>query len=59
MCKVTRHHTRKHHISTEVLEAKFGIHNTKHNIFRSRVVRYAEHALRMNKGEPLRVDRYR
>ena len=27
MCRVTRHHTRKHHISTEELEAKLGIHD--------------------------------
>ncbi len=30
MCTVTRRHTRKHHISTEELEAKLGIHDIWH-----------------------------
>jgi hypothetical protein len=29
MCRVTRHHTRKHRISTEELEAKPGIHDIR------------------------------
>ncbi len=41
MCRarVTRHHTRKHHISTEELEAKLGIHDIRHYVH-SRVLRY-------------------
>jgi hypothetical protein len=32
MCtgRVTRHHSRKHHISTAELEAKLGIHDIRH-----------------------------
>jgi hypothetical protein len=38
MCRVTRHHTRKHHISTKELEAKLGIHDIRHYAY-SRVLR--------------------
>ena len=47
MCRVTRHHTRKHRISTEVLEAKLGIHNIRH-YFHSRALRYLGHVFRMD-----------
>jgi hypothetical protein len=47
MCRVTRHHTRKHHISTEELEAKLGIHDIRHNVH-SRVLRYLGHVFRMD-----------
>jgi len=47
MCRVTRHHTRKHHISTEELEAKLGIHDIKHYVH-SRVLRYLGHVFRMD-----------
>jgi hypothetical protein len=47
MCRVTRHHTRKHRISTEVLEAKLGIHDIRH-YFHSRALRYLGHVFRMD-----------
>ena len=47
MCRVTRHHTRKHHISTEELEAKLGIHDIRHYVH-SRVLRYLGHVFRMD-----------
>jgi hypothetical protein len=49
MCRVTRHHTRKHHdhISTEELEAKLGIHDIRHYAH-SRVLRYLGHVFRMD-----------
>jgi hypothetical protein len=50
MCRVTRHHTRKHHISTEELEAKLsgGIHEIRHYVDHdSRVLRYLGHVFRM------------
>jgi hypothetical protein len=48
MCRVTRHHTRKHLISslrfsTEELEAKLGIHDIRHYYVHSRVLRYLGH----------------
>ena len=45
--RVTRHHTRKHHISTEELEAKLGIHDIRHYVH-SRVLRYLGHVFRMD-----------
>jgi hypothetical protein len=33
MCRVTRHHTRKHRISTEELKAKLSIHDIRHCYF--------------------------
>ena len=42
-----RHHTRKHHISTEDLEAKLGIHDIRHYVH-SRVLRYLGHVFRMD-----------
>ena len=47
MCRVTRHHTRKHRISTEELEAKLGIHDIRHYAH-SRVLRYLGHVFRMD-----------
>ena len=47
MCRVTRHHTRKHLISTEELEAKLGIHDIR-NYVHSRVLRYLGHVFRMD-----------
>jgi hypothetical protein len=47
MCRVTRHHTRKHHISTEELEAKLGIHDIRHYVH-SRVLRFLGHVFRMD-----------
>ena len=47
MCRVTRHHTRKHHISTEELEAKLGIHDIRHYVH-SRVLRYLGQVFRMD-----------
>ena len=47
MCRVARHHTRKHRISTEELEAKLGIHDIRHYVH-SRVLRYLGHVLRMD-----------
>ncbi len=47
MCRVTRHHTRKHLISTEELEAKLGIHDIRHYVH-SRVLRYLGHVFRMD-----------
>ena len=32
MCRVTRHHTRKHRVSTEELEAKLGIRDVRHYV---------------------------
>ncbi len=40
------HHTWKHHISTEELEAKLGIHDIRHYVH-SRVLRYLGHVFRM------------
>jgi hypothetical protein len=45
MCTVTRHHTRKHLISTEELEAKLGIHDIRHYVH-SRVLRYLGHVFK-------------
>jgi hypothetical protein len=47
MCRVTRHHTRKHHISTEELEAKLGIHDIR-RYAHSRVLRYLGRVFRMD-----------
>jgi hypothetical protein len=47
MCRVTRHHTRKHHISTEELEEKQGVHDIRHDVH-SRVLRYLGHVFRMD-----------
>ena len=47
MCRVTRHHTRKHSISTEELEAKLGIHDIRHYAY-SRALRYLGHVFRMD-----------
>jgi hypothetical protein len=49
MCRVTRHHTRKHHISaaTEELEAKLGIHDIRHYVH-SRALRYLGHVFRVD-----------
>jgi hypothetical protein len=47
MGRVTRHHTRKHHISTEELEAKLGIHDIRHYVH-SRVLGYLGHVFRMD-----------
>jgi hypothetical protein len=50
MCRVTRHHTRKHRISTEELEAKLpvvGIHDIRHYVH-SRVLSYLGHVFRMD-----------
>jgi hypothetical protein len=47
MRRVTRHHTRKHLISTEELEAKLGMHDIRHYVH-SRVLRYLGHVLRMD-----------
>ncbi len=44
---VTRHHTRKHLISTEELEAKLGIHDIRHYVH-SGVLRYLGHVFRMD-----------
>jgi hypothetical protein len=41
------HHTRKHHISTEELEAKLGIHDIRHYVH-STVLRYLGHVFRMD-----------
>jgi hypothetical protein len=43
--QVTRHHTRKHHISTEELEAKLGIHDIRHYVH-SRAQRNLGHVIR-------------
>jgi hypothetical protein len=53
MCRVTRHHTRKHHISEstepEELEAKLGIHDIRHYVHHdSRVLGYLGHVFRMD-----------
>ncbi len=51
MCRVTRHHTRKHHISTdsEELEAKLGIHDIRvRHYVHSRVLGYLGHVFRMD-----------
>ncbi len=45
--RVTRHHTRKHLISTEELEAKLGIHDIRHYAH-SRVLRYLGQDFRMD-----------
>ena len=50
MCRVTRHHARKHRISTEELEAikaKLGIHDIRHYVH-SRALRYLVHDFRMD-----------
>jgi hypothetical protein len=47
MYRVTRHHTRKHRISTNELEAKLGIHDIRHYAH-SRVLRYLGHVFRMD-----------
>jgi hypothetical protein len=45
MCRVTRHHTWKQHISTEELEAKLGIHDISLGHYvHSRVLRYLPRA---------------
>jgi hypothetical protein len=49
MCRpgVNRHHTRKHRISTEELEARLGINDIRHYVH-SRVLRYLGHVFRMD-----------
>jgi hypothetical protein len=47
MCRVTRHHTRKHCISTKELESKLGIHDIRHYAH-SRALRYLGHVFRMD-----------
>ena len=47
MCRVTRHHTRNHRISTEEVEAKLGIHDIRHYVH-LRALRYLRHVFRMD-----------
>ena len=58
MCRVTRHHTRQHLISTKELEAKLGIHDIRHYAH-SRVLRYLGLVFRMGADRaPSLLQRY-
>jgi hypothetical protein len=58
MCRVTRHHTQKHGISTEELEAKLGIHrdDIRHHLH-SRAPGYSGHVFNLKFSYGLDADR--